>query len=199
MRILRVGLIWVLLLAVASPMCLARSTTYEVSHLFSNVSFSIMKFFFKEEGGFRDYSGDISYDPDHPESSSVKILIQAGSIDTRIDGRDRVLRSDDFLDVERYPSLTFASTAVVPESGGMLNVTGDLTIRGVTRQITVPVKLLGTKTMQGYGEFAGFDAVFTIDRTEFGVNGSRWSGGNLILSKEVTIHLAIGGIKPGSK
>lgn len=82
---------------------------------------------------------------------------------------------------------------------GEYEVTADLTIHGVSKRITIPVHFLGRKQLPGWGDFVGFDSLFTIDRTAFGVNGSHWGGGNLVLSKEVTIHLAIGGMKQGSK
>jgi polyisoprenoid-binding protein YceI len=190
----------VLLLRLTAPAWAAeKAATYEITHVYSNVSFSIAKFFFKEDGGFRQYSGEIFYDPDHPQRSRVQMTVEAESIDTRNDGRDRALRSDDFFDVARYPTLNFVSTAVAPRQDGTLDVTGDLTIHGVTRRITIPVHLLGTKQMQGWGDFIGFDTGFTIDRTEFGVNGSHWSGGAAVLGKQVDIHLSIGAFRQGSR
>lgn len=176
-----------------------KAATYEVTHDFSNVNFSITKFFFKEDGGFRDFSGEIVYDPDHPERSHVQMTVQAASIDTRNDGRDRVLRSDDFFDVARYPTLSFVSTSVRPRQDGTFDVAGDLTIHGVTRHVTIGARFLGMKQMQGWGDFVGFDAEFTIDRTDFGVNGLRWAGGTPVLGKEVDIHLSIGAVRQGSK
>lgn len=174
--------------------------TYEITHVYSNVSFSITKFFFKEDGGFRQYSGEILYDPDHPERSHVQMTVQAASIDTRNEERDRVLRSDDFFDVTHYPTLSFVSTSVTSKQGSeMLDVAGDLTIHGVSKRITIPVRFLGAKQVPGWGSFVGFDAEFTIDRTEFGVNGAHWSGGALILSKEVNVHLSIGATRVSSK
>jgi polyisoprenoid-binding protein YceI len=75
------------------------------------------------------------------------MTVQADSVDTRNQLRDRVLRSNDFFDVERYPTLTFISTSVTPKSGYLFDVTGDLTIHGVTKQVTVPVRFLGEKQM----------------------------------------------------
>ena len=162
-----------------------------------SVSFNITKFFFNEEGGFRQYSGKIFYDPDHPERSRVQMIVQAESIDTRNEGRDRVLRSDNFFDVARYPTLSFVSTSVAPRQNGMLDVAGDFTIHGVTKHITIPVHFLGTKQMQGWGDFIGFNTEFTIDRKEFGVNGgSSWSG---ILGKEVVVHLSVGAFREGDR
>jgi polyisoprenoid-binding protein YceI len=122
------------------------SATYEISHVYSNVSFSIMKFFFEEDGGFRSYTGEVYYDPAHPQRSHVKMTVQAASIDTRGEGRDRALRSDDFFDVEHYPTLAFVSTSVTLRSDNLLDVTGDITIHGVTKHITVPVRFLGKST-----------------------------------------------------
>jgi polyisoprenoid-binding protein YceI len=200
-RILFRGLaFWVFVLAVVAPGCAADPAyTYQITHEFSNVSFSITKIFFKEEGGFRDYSGEIYFDPAHPERSRVQMTVQAASIDTRIEGRDRVLRSDDFFDTARYPTLSFVSTSVSAKAGGLLEVAGDLTIHGITRHITIPVRFLGTRKTENRGDIVGFDMEFTIDRTEFGVNGSRWSGGTLILSKDVNIHLAIGALGNGAQ
>ena len=188
----------VLMCALIAPVYASdRDATYDITHVYSNVSFNITKFFFKEEGGFRQYSGKILYDPDHPERSQVQMIVQAESIDTRDEGRDRALRSDNFFDVARYPTLSFVSTTVVPRQNGILDVAGDLTIHGVTKHITIPVRFLGTKQMQGFGDFIGFDTEFTINRTEFGVNGgSSWSG---ILGKEVDIHLSIGAFREGNK
>src|ERR1700691_6589496 len=75
----------------------AKTATYVISHVYSNVSFNITKFFFKEEGGCRQYSGKIYFDPDHPERSRIEMVVQAESIDTRDEGRDRALRSDNFF------------------------------------------------------------------------------------------------------
>jgi polyisoprenoid-binding protein YceI len=181
---------------IASAQASDKAATYDITHVYSSVSFNITKFFFNEEGGFRQYSGKIFYDPDHPERSSVQMIVQAESIDTRDEGRDRALRSDNFFDVARYPTLSFVSTSVAPRQNGMLDVAGDLTIHGVTKHITIPVRFLGTKQMQGWGGFIGFDTVFTIDRTEFGVNGSSsWSA---ILGKEVAVHLSIGAFREGN-
>lgn len=173
------------------------AATYDITHVYSSINFNISKFFFNEEGGFGRYAGKIFYDHNHPERSRVQMTVQAASIDTRNERRDKVLRSDNFFDVASYPTLNCASTSVVPKQNGMLDVIGDLTIHGVTKHITIPVRFLGAKQMQGWGDFIGFDTEFSIDRTEFGVNGgSSWSG---ILSKEVEIRLSIGAFKEGTK
>jgi polyisoprenoid-binding protein YceI len=182
-----------LLLAVTSALAQA-PTTYQVSRTDSDLRFTIVKWqVFKEEGRFRDFTGRVVYDPRNPGASSIEVVVQAASIDSKNATRDEVLRSDDFFDVARYPTLSFKSTRVRAAGPEQLEVTGDLTIRGVTRQITIPVKVLGVGSVPNEGEIAAFETQFAIDRTEFGVHGSRWSGGKLLLSKEVNLHLMIGG------
>jgi polyisoprenoid-binding protein YceI len=176
-----------------------KTATYEITHAYSNVSFNITKFFFKEEGGFRQYSGNIFYDSDRPERSRVEMVVQAESIYTRDEGRDRALRSGDFVDVARYPTLSFVSTSVVPKQNVMLDVARDLAIHGVTRHITIPAHFLGTRQMQGWGDFIGSDTQFTIDRPEFGVDSSRWSGGAAILGKDVEVALSVGAFREGDR
>jgi hypothetical protein len=90
-----------------------------------------------------------------------------------------------------FPTMSFRSVAVQVDSLTILRVTGDLAIRGVTHRITIPVVVLGTSTVEGVGETTGFESRFTIDRTSFGVNGTRWSGGRMSLSRDVDIELHI--------
>jgi polyisoprenoid-binding protein YceI len=137
----------------------------------------------------------LTYDPQHPEKSRVEVTVQATSIDTRESTRDKVLRSDDFFDVEKYPTLSFQSISAVSTGRDALDVTGDLMIRGVTHRITIPVKVLGVQEMPNIGSFVGFETSFTIDRRDYGVLGSRWSGGKLAIDNTVYIHLILGGVK----
>lgn len=164
-----------------------------VSPAFSSVGFSIMEFgVMKQDGSFRDFNGDIFYDPAHPERSYVNFVVQVDSIDARSRNRENALRSDDFFDTQRFPTMSFASTSVAARPDGTLQVTGDITIRGVTRRITIPVRYLGFMRVSEQNSYAGFESTFMIDRTEFGVNGARWQAGRLLLGKEVTVTLQIG-------
>ncbi len=166
--------------------------TYRVLHEHSAVGFSIIKWMvFRETGRFTRFTGTVRYDPRTPTESSVDFDVIADSLDTGIATRDSVLRSDDFFDVARFPVLSFRSVAVRTEKPAVLSVTGDLTIRDVTQRITIPVVVLGASLVQGVGAIGGFESRFTIDRTAFGVNGSRWSGGRLSLGHEVDIELRI--------
>jgi polyisoprenoid-binding protein YceI len=193
-----VAVLLILILSVpviSAPGAPSPSTVYKVNTAYSTISFTITKWMvFKEEGLFHDFTGTMVYAPANPPASKVDITVQAASIDTRQTGRDKVLRSDDFFDVEKYPTLDFHSTTVSRKADDMLEVTGDLTIHGVAKRVVLPVKVLGVHNVEHVGRLAGFETTFTIDRTEFGVQGSRWSGGKLLLSKEVTIHILAGGI-----
>ncbi|MCI0403418.1 MAG: YceI family protein [Acidobacteria bacterium] len=170
-------------------------TTFRVRDGDTAVQFTITKWsVFKEEGRFRDFNGTIHYDPKNPAASRVEFEIRVASIDTKIGTRDRTLLSDDFFHADRYPTMNFRSTRVVPQGKDGFQVTGNLTIRGVTRQIAAPVRLLGFSHYTDADErvnIAGFETSFPLDRTAFGVNGTRWSGGQLILGNEVNVTLLV--------
>lgn len=170
--------------------------SYKISKSYTTLSFTATKWMvFKEEGLFQDYSGTLTYDPENPPASAIDVTVQSASLDTRNGGRDNVLRSDDFFDVKKYPTLSFHSSQVAATGTDQLNVTGDLTIHGVTKRITVPVHVIGVRVMAGIGDFAGFETTFSIDRRDYGVLGTRWSGNSMAIDPTVTIHLIIGGVK----
>jgi polyisoprenoid-binding protein YceI len=174
----------------------AAPTTYRVEPVNATVAFSIMKWgVLVEEGTFRDFMGNVTYDEKNPERSQVSFSVRAASVDTKNSGRDEALRSDDFLHAARHPQLTFKSTRVVPLTGETARVTGDLTIRGVTRSITIPVRLLGRSHQPEVGDLAAFETSFEIDRRDFGVLGSRWSGHFPgVLGNTVKVRIVAGGV-----
>lgn len=155
----------------------------------SHVGFSISKWgIIKEEGRFREFSGKIKYDPSHPSGTEVEFTVYTRSVDSRNERRDNALRSHEFFHVSRYPTMTFKSTRTIAQHDGQLLIEGELTIRGITKHVTVPVKVLGLKdTGSELGTLAGFEAMFTVDREEFGI-GDGWA----IIGREATIQLLIG-------
>jgi polyisoprenoid-binding protein YceI len=170
--------------------------TYTLSKLYTTLSFTATKWMvFKEEGTFQDFSGTLTYSPVDPAKCKIDVTVQAASLDTRVANRDKVLRSDDFFDVERFPTLSFHSTSVKGTRKENYDVEGDLTIHGVTKHVTVPAKIIGVRVMPGIGDFAGFETTFNIDRREFGVLGSRWSGNTVAIDPTVILHLIIGGVR----
>ena len=184
--------VMVLLSLIAVGTHAASSSDYLVSRELSAVSFTVYKWtILKEEGRFKDLGGRVHYDPARPQDSTVDITIKTASLDTNNPGRDGVLRSDDFFDVQRYPTMRFVSRRVQLRPDKKLAVSGDLTIHGVTKPVDVVVTVNGVSEVPHVGRLAGFETTFHIDRTTFGVNGSKWSGGKLLISPDVEIRMAI--------
>lgn len=165
----------------------AETARFSIDQPHSTAAFSVRHFVTQVPGRFNDVSGTIAYDPARPEASTVEMTIQAASIDTNNDRRDNHLRSADFFDAEMFPTLSFTSTAVQPVDDDTLQVTGDLTIHGVTNRVTVPVEVLGVM-----GDKAGFATEFTIDRKDYGIVWNRaLDTGGAMLSDEVKIQIAV--------
>jgi polyisoprenoid-binding protein YceI len=165
--------------------------TYALDHAHTSVGFQIRHLVSRVNGRFTDFGGTIAYDPAAPDSSSVELVVQAASINTDNERRDDHLRSSDFFDVEKHPTLSFRSTGVAADGEGRLSVTGDLTIKGITRQVTVPVEVVALVPTAN-GEKAGFEATFTIDRKDFDVTWNRLlDHGGTVLGDEVRITLQV--------
>ena len=132
---------------------------------------------------------------DGAQRAGVDIAIQTASLDTNDSGRDTALRSADFFDVQRYPTMRFVSRHVERRPDGTLAVSGDLTIHGVTKPVDVIATVNGVNNVEHVGRLVGFETTFHIDRTAFGVNGgvngTEWSGGRLLISRDVEVHVAV--------
>jgi len=145
----------------------------------------------KVRGDFKDFSGTIEIAED-PVDSKVSVTIQAGSVDTHDENRDNHLRTNDFFDAETHPTWTFTSTAIRPVTGSEWKVDGDLTIRGVTKPVTLDATLEGV-VKDPYGMHrVGFSATTSIEREDFGVsfNGVMEAGG-VVVGKKVDIDLEV--------
>ncbi len=118
-------------------------------------------------GMFNDLDGTVTYTPD--SSIALDVTIDTGSVDSNNPKLDQHLKSPDFFNAKEFPAMTFKSTSAKSLGGGKFDVTGDLTIRGVTKSVTVPVACLGSGDM-GMGTRAGFEAEFTINRADYGVS-----------------------------
>lgn len=189
---MRKALLYALSLTLLLPVvAVADPAVYKVDSDHSGVSFTIRHFVSNVPGRFKDFDGVIKYDAQNPAASSVSFTVQAASIDTDNGDRDNHLRSADFFDVEKFPTLTFSSTAVKAVDADTLEVTGDLTIKGQTKKVTVPVELLGSvKTPRG--EKAGFETAFKLDRKEYGITWNRaLDTGGAILGDDVKINISI--------
>ena len=141
-------------------------------------------------GSFGDFSATIVKDDANLAASSVDFKIQATSIDTANENRDKHLRSEDFFFVEKFPEITFKSSKVEKVSDSEYKVTGDFTMRGVTKVVTLPVVLLGEmKTKEGKS-IVGFSVATKLDRKEFGINWNRaLDTGGMLLSDEVAVEI----------
>ena len=174
-------------LALAALPALAQDT-YRIDPVHSEVSFKVRHLLAKVSGRFTKFSGDIKIDTKDISKSSVVVSIDAASVNTDVEARDNPLRSDAFFDVAKYPAITFKSTSVKEVAKGKLEVTGDFTLRGVTKRITFPITNAGTQAGPKPGTVvAGFiDGALTIDRQDYGV-----SYGKGMVGDEVAISLNI--------
>lgn len=146
----------------------------------------------KREGRFTDFAGQLSYDPSRPADTHVDITVYTSSVDVHDSEQNALLRSDKFFDVDRYPTMHFASVDATLQRDGTLALSGDLTIRGITKRILTPVRL------HAAGAKSFLETTFQIDRTDFGINGIPGFGGPVVsIAKKVQIHIAIAiGIAP---
>ena len=156
--------------------------TIQIDKAHSEATFQVRHLLTKVRGRFVDFAGTIEFDETRPEQSSVSLTIQAASIDTNEAQRDQHLRSADFFEVDKYPTLTFTSSRIAQAAGGTYAVTGDLTIHGVTKVVTLNVGYMGVaKDPWGNAKF-GFEAETTINRKDFGLswNAALETGGFLV-------------------
>ena len=150
---------------------------FKVRHLMANVG-----------GRFNDFDAVIHLDRTNAANSSVEFTIQATSIDTGNKNRDEHLRSPDFFDVAKFPTITFKSVSIKERSKDHYDVTGDLTMHGVTKRITLPVEFLGFGRGPGGGEKAGFEITTTLNRKDFGVIWNRaLDEGGVLLGDDVKV------------
>jgi polyisoprenoid-binding protein YceI len=141
-------------------------------------------------GHFADVRATGDIDPDHPETSSVEVTILASSIHTNHEVRDNDLRSSNFLEVENYPTMTFKSTSVEPAGDNRYTLTGDLTIKGNTRPVTLQVEKYGEFNDPGMmGHRIAYGAQTQINRKDFGLSFSMMLDGRFVVSDEVNIML----------
>lgn len=178
-------------LAVLLPaLAAAEPVVYKVDASHSGVSFTIRHFVTNTPGRFKDFDGTIKYDKQNPTASSVDFTVKTPSIDTANDDRDNHLRGGDFFDVAKFPTMTFVSKKVTAKDADTLEVTGDLTIKGVTKPITIPVEVLGTAKTPN-GEKAGFETAFTINRKDYGIEWNRVMDSGAVLGDDVKVTISI--------
>jgi polyisoprenoid-binding protein YceI len=150
----------------------------------------------KVHGNFTDFDGSISIDAEDPSNSSAQVTVRTFSVDTRNAARDKHLRSSDFFDMALHPLITFVSTAIDRIGTTDFRMTGDLTIKGVIRPVTVDVEFLGAATDPSGNERIGFTGRTTVNRTDWGLNwNAALEAGGVLVSDKVTIELDVSAIK----
>ena len=174
--------------AVVMPLTATPQQVWQIDPAHTNAEFSVRHMGISTvRGSFTKTSGTVQYDPSDPSKTIIEATIDANSIDTRNESRDKDLRSAHFFEVEKYPALTFKSKSVQGAGAGKLKVTGDLTIHGVTKEVVLNVEgpSLPAKDPRG-NMHMGASASTVIDRSDFGMTGYQGMVGN-----EITINIDV--------
>lgn len=173
------------------------ATHWDFDKVHSSINFAVRHLMVsKVRGVFHDWSGSLELDHDDLTKSKVDVTIQVASIDTKEEKRDGHLKSPDFFDAEKFPTITFKSTKVEKVSDEEVNLHGDLTLHGVTKQVVLKTEVSGISKDPWGGTRTGFSASTSIEREEFGLgwNAALETGGVLV-GKKVDIHIEIEAIK----
>lgn len=159
----------------------------------SSADFTVRHMMFTNvRGGFNVIDATLEFDQDNPEQSVIEATIDVSSIDTGVEDRDNHLRSADFFNVDEYPTMTFKSTNVEATSAESAKVTGDLTIRDVTREITLDVTFTGKGQGPWGNTRAGFEGKTTINREDFGLTWNQaLESGGVLVGQEVKLNLDV--------
>ncbi len=174
------------------------TTTYKIDPAHSSAQFVVRHMMISNvRGGFSNVQGTIAWDAANPGQTSIEAVIDATTIHTREDDRDAHLKSADFLDVEKYPTITFKSTAVESSSEDQLKVTGDLTIHGVTRPVVLKVEGPTAESKDPWGNTrVGASAATKIKRSDFGLTWNTvLEAGGVLVGDDLKIELEVSLIK----
>lgn len=150
----------------------------------------------KVRGQFNEYAGTGHFDAEHPENSSLDLTITADSIDTGNADRDAHLRSNDFLDMENHPTIAFRSTSIEQAQDDVYRVTGDLTVRGTTRPVTIDFAYAGSAVDPFGNTRIGLEGSTKVNRKDFGLNwNAALDTGGVLVSDKVTLEFDVSAIK----
>ena len=195
--------LFLLSLALAAAISLASgapsgAATWVVDEPHTEVNFSVKHFFTPVNGSFQEFEITLNYDDENPEKSTVEAKIPVASIETGNEKRNGHLLSADFFEADKYPYITFKSTSIESKGDGQLVARGVLTIKGESREVDLPITLLGkqeipTEMQQMLGgtqEVASFEAATTIDRNDYGVGVGSWAA-TLVVGGDVNIEILL--------
>lgn len=180
----------------------ASAATWNIDPDHSNVGFKVKHLMVSNvKGNFNKYSGVVEIDDKDVTRSKVDVTIDTASINTNVQKRDDHLRSADFFDVTKYPNMTFVSKKVAKAGKGALKVTGDLTIRGITKEVVLNVEPLSKESKDPWGNTRrGTAASTTINRKDFGLTWNKaLETGGVVVGDDVTISLEVELIKAQTK
>ena len=184
-RLLPVLSVGALALSLLAP-TRAAVETYKIDPVHSSVGFTIRHFFTNVPGSFTKFSGTIVVDRDNLENSTVEATIEVPSVDTRSTARDDDLRSDHFFDATKFPAIAFKSKSWKKTGENTFDVTGDLTIHGVTKETVLKVKALGFGPGMRGAMLSGWEVMATVNRNDFGI--TRYAG---MLGDDVPVTIGI--------
>lgn len=170
---------------------------YEIDPVHSRIGFVARHAMVtKVRGSFYEFSGSGRFDADAPSSSHLELTIEASSIDTRNPDRDAHLRTNDFLDVARFPTLTFRSTSFEQLDPHHYRVTGDLNLRGVTNPVVIDFEVTGSAVDPDGAERIGFEGTSVINRKAWGVNwNASLDAGGVLVSDRITLEFDVSAIR----
>lgn len=165
---------------------------YALDKAHSSIGFSAKHLMVsKTTGLFNDYDGTIKFDPKDLAASKIEVTVKSASIDTHMEKRDEHLKSPDFLDVEKFPTISFVTKSITKE-GDAYQLTGDLTVKAVTKEIKVPAEISGPVNSPMGGTVIGIQSSFKINRQDYGVSWNKtMDNGGFVVSDNVTIDVTI--------
>jgi polyisoprenoid-binding protein YceI len=176
----------------------AKAQTWDIDVAHSHVGFTVRHLVVtKVNGEFKDFKGTITnFDGKDVTTGTVDVTVQIGSIYTAVDQRDTHLKSPDFFDAAKFPTMTFKSKKIIKGTGDQFTMIGDLTMKGVTKEDTLTCTFNGTIGDPWGNTRAGFSATTTINRQDYGLSWeNKLADGSLVVSNEVTINLDIEAVK----
>ena len=174
-----------------------QADTWSLDKAHSSVGFSVRHLVIsKTTGKFDDFTGTIVFDGKNFAAASVELTVQMASVDTDDEKRDEHLRSADFFETEKFPTMDFKSKKVTKGEGDAFTITGDLTIKGVTKEVTFDCQFPGVVNDPWGNTKAGFSAMTQINRQDFGVTWSKsLDGGGLVVGDDVDVMIEVEAVK----
>jgi polyisoprenoid-binding protein YceI len=182
---------------VAVESTLTQTGTYDIDPVHSRIGFAVRHAMVATvRGSFNDFEGGGYFDIERPESSAATVTIDAGTVDTRHPDRDAHLRSEDFLDVASHPAITFSAVSIDQVGPSTYRVSGDLTIKGVTKPVVLEVERTGWLVESDGSQRIGFEGSGVLNRKDWGIGWNKLlDAGGVLISEHVTVEFEISAVK----